>query len=315
MNYASHAAESRTPVPAYPATFTKFPSCIVGPRAVVGLLSGRVDWEIELVVVIGTEAHGVDELKAMDFVALGDGQLVAVFAWTDCDRSHAGTTVTWQTPRSRPGLGRSSIRGGVRTLFRLRVGPARAVHLSSRNRRRQPLADAAMAMVTAPLTCRVAVAVDRPRPAQQTGEDARGAADAGDYVAGAVPRAPGRFWSAETERSPHPTWMWTWARPPNGGRDRDSLGGWRHSSGVSQVGAFSPPPTPGLNQAVKPKKGPEVVPLPGWSLPHRAQHRYRFPSSVLLVRQTWCRFVRHISVWRFMVASVSRLWWLRCGGC
>jgi 2-keto-4-pentenoate hydratase/2-oxohepta-3-ene-1,7-dioic acid hydratase in catechol pathway len=36
LNYAAHAAESGQPVPEHPTTFTKFPTCITGPHAVVG---------------------------------------------------------------------------------------------------------------------------------------------------------------------------------------------------------------------------------------------------------------------------------------
>jgi len=96
MNYASHAAESGTPIPAYPSTFTKFPSCIVGPRTVVELPSERVDWEIELVVVVGTQAHGVDEIEAMEYVA---GFTVGQ------DLSERG--VQWRKPYPQFSLGKS----------------------------------------------------------------------------------------------------------------------------------------------------------------------------------------------------------------
>lgn len=62
LNYRGHAAESGMPLPDRPATFTKFPTCITGPFATVSLPSPVVDWEVELVVIIGTRAHrvGVD---------------------------------------------------------------------------------------------------------------------------------------------------------------------------------------------------------------------------------------------------------------
>src|SRR5882724_7732538 len=53
LNYREHAAEAGLPLPERPATFTKFPSCITGPYAEVTLPSAKVDWEVELVVVIG----------------------------------------------------------------------------------------------------------------------------------------------------------------------------------------------------------------------------------------------------------------------
>jgi len=69
LNYAEHAAEAGYPPDSMPVTFTKFPSSIVGPDAVVELPEGHVDWEVELVVVIGKEAHRVDRDAAWDHVA------------------------------------------------------------------------------------------------------------------------------------------------------------------------------------------------------------------------------------------------------
>ncbi|WP_394554909.1 fumarylacetoacetate hydrolase family protein [Agromyces sp. MMS24-JH15] len=69
LNYAEHAAEAGYPPDATPVTFTKFPSCIVGPDTVVPLPEGHVDWEVELVVVIGAEAHRVPRERAWDHVA------------------------------------------------------------------------------------------------------------------------------------------------------------------------------------------------------------------------------------------------------
>lgn len=64
LNYAGHAAEAGIEVPTFPPTFTKFPTCLTGPDATVELPSEFVDWEVELVVVIGRHAYEV---------ALGDG--------------------------------------------------------------------------------------------------------------------------------------------------------------------------------------------------------------------------------------------------
>jgi 2-keto-4-pentenoate hydratase/2-oxohepta-3-ene-1,7-dioic acid hydratase in catechol pathway len=69
LNYAEHAAEAGYPPDSMPVTFTKFPTSIVGPDAVVELPEGNVDWEVELVVVIGSEAHRVDRERAWDHVA------------------------------------------------------------------------------------------------------------------------------------------------------------------------------------------------------------------------------------------------------
>lgn len=69
LNYRAHAAESGMPLPGKPATFTKFPTCIVGPHADIELPSGATDWEVELVVVIGERAQRVTEQNAWKHVA------------------------------------------------------------------------------------------------------------------------------------------------------------------------------------------------------------------------------------------------------
>lgn len=69
LNYRSHAGESGMAVPPAPLTFTKFPSCLVGPTADVVLSGGAVDWEVELVVVIGKGGKNIAESAAWDHVA------------------------------------------------------------------------------------------------------------------------------------------------------------------------------------------------------------------------------------------------------
>lgn len=69
MNYREHAREAGMPIPKAPVVFTKFPSCIVGPRADVELSSDYVDWEIELVVVIGRRGRRISASAAFDHVA------------------------------------------------------------------------------------------------------------------------------------------------------------------------------------------------------------------------------------------------------
>jgi 2-keto-4-pentenoate hydratase/2-oxohepta-3-ene-1,7-dioic acid hydratase in catechol pathway len=53
LNYQDHANEGSMDLPEKPLVFTKFPSCLVGPTAEVELRSDGVDYEGELVVVIG----------------------------------------------------------------------------------------------------------------------------------------------------------------------------------------------------------------------------------------------------------------------
>lgn len=69
LNYRSHAEESGMDVPSVPATFTKFPACITGPFADVEVVAETVDWEVELVAVIGTTAERVDAADAWSHVA------------------------------------------------------------------------------------------------------------------------------------------------------------------------------------------------------------------------------------------------------
>jgi 2,4-diketo-3-deoxy-L-fuconate hydrolase len=69
MNYRDHAAETGLALPASPATFTKFPTCLTAPFADVVLPSEAVDWEVELVVVIGVRARHVGLSEAWDHVA------------------------------------------------------------------------------------------------------------------------------------------------------------------------------------------------------------------------------------------------------
>jgi 2-keto-4-pentenoate hydratase/2-oxohepta-3-ene-1,7-dioic acid hydratase in catechol pathway len=69
LNYRDHATETGTQLPTRPATFTKFPTCIVGGFHEVELPEGSVDYEVELVVVIGKRSHGVLEEEAWSHVA------------------------------------------------------------------------------------------------------------------------------------------------------------------------------------------------------------------------------------------------------
>jgi 2,4-diketo-3-deoxy-L-fuconate hydrolase len=69
LNYREHAAEAGLDVPEHPVVFAKFQSSLAGPDAVVELPSDNVDWEVELVVVIGREAHRVPVEKGWDHVA------------------------------------------------------------------------------------------------------------------------------------------------------------------------------------------------------------------------------------------------------
>jgi 2,4-didehydro-3-deoxy-L-rhamnonate hydrolase len=69
LNYAGHAAESNMVLPTVPAVFTKFPACLVGPYDPVELSGAAVDWEVELVAVIGRTADRVAETDGWAHVA------------------------------------------------------------------------------------------------------------------------------------------------------------------------------------------------------------------------------------------------------
>ena len=69
LNYRAHAVEAGLPIPDRPPTFTKFPTCITGPFDDVVLPSTFVDWEVELVVVIGERAFHVGESDGWKHVA------------------------------------------------------------------------------------------------------------------------------------------------------------------------------------------------------------------------------------------------------
>ena len=69
LNYRKHAEETGAQLPPAPSVFTKFPSCLAGPSADVVLPSAFVDWEVELVVVVGRGGRGISEADALDHVA------------------------------------------------------------------------------------------------------------------------------------------------------------------------------------------------------------------------------------------------------
>lgn len=57
LNYRDHAAESKLPHPEELIVFTKFPSSLAGAESTVRLSSDSVDWEAELVAVVGRSLH------------------------------------------------------------------------------------------------------------------------------------------------------------------------------------------------------------------------------------------------------------------
>jgi 2-keto-4-pentenoate hydratase/2-oxohepta-3-ene-1,7-dioic acid hydratase in catechol pathway len=71
LNYRDHAVESKMAIPREPVLFSKFPSALVGhgEPIVAPAVSTKVDYEAELVVVIGKAGRRIPEARALDHVA------------------------------------------------------------------------------------------------------------------------------------------------------------------------------------------------------------------------------------------------------
>ena len=69
LNYRSHAEESGMAVPEVPATFTKFPASLSGPFDEIEIVGDTVDWEVELVAVVGRRADRVAEADGWAHIA------------------------------------------------------------------------------------------------------------------------------------------------------------------------------------------------------------------------------------------------------
>jgi 2-keto-4-pentenoate hydratase/2-oxohepta-3-ene-1,7-dioic acid hydratase in catechol pathway len=71
LNYRDHAEETGMPIPEVPIVFAKATSCVSGPYDPILQPQGwqRMDYEVELAVVIGTRAKNVPAETALDHVA------------------------------------------------------------------------------------------------------------------------------------------------------------------------------------------------------------------------------------------------------
>jgi len=71
LNYSDHARETGAPIPPEPIVFMKATTCISGPYddVVQPRNSTRLDWEVELAIVIGTKAQYVKKDDALQHVA------------------------------------------------------------------------------------------------------------------------------------------------------------------------------------------------------------------------------------------------------
>ena len=71
LNYSDHAAEAGMPIPKEPIIFNKAPSCVCGPddNTMIPKGSTKLDYEVELGIVIGSRARYLAKNKAMEAVA------------------------------------------------------------------------------------------------------------------------------------------------------------------------------------------------------------------------------------------------------
>jgi 2,4-didehydro-3-deoxy-L-rhamnonate hydrolase len=100
-NYHDHLAEAGATAPDAPLVFTKFPSCLAGPFDPIPIPTATVDWEVELVVVIGVRAEHVSSPDAWSHVAgLTVGQDIS-----DRALQLAGDYPQFSMGKSYPGFG------------------------------------------------------------------------------------------------------------------------------------------------------------------------------------------------------------------
>ncbi|MBE7190276.1 fumarylacetoacetate hydrolase family protein [Jatrophihabitans endophyticus] len=101
LNYPAHAAEGHYDVPDFPGTFTKFATSLTGPHSTLELSGDTVDWEVELVVVIGATAKNVSAERAWEHVA---GVTVGQ-DFSDRTVQKAGPAPQFSLGKSFPGYG------------------------------------------------------------------------------------------------------------------------------------------------------------------------------------------------------------------
>ena len=70
LNFSDHAKESGQPVPSEPIVFMKATSCISGPNDNIEIVpnSKKLDWEVELGIIIGKEAKHIEQNQSQDHI-------------------------------------------------------------------------------------------------------------------------------------------------------------------------------------------------------------------------------------------------------
>ena len=71
LNYRDHAEEGGRAIPDYPTIFSKYANTVIGPgdSILIPRVSSKIDFEVELAVVMGKKARYVEEENAFDYVA------------------------------------------------------------------------------------------------------------------------------------------------------------------------------------------------------------------------------------------------------
>ncbi len=101
LNYREHTVEAGYDTGGLPQVFTKFSSCLTGPSSHVTAVSSRIDWEVELVAVLGRTGRDIGEDEAWSFVAgLMIGQDISAR-----DVQLAGSAPQWSLGKSFAGFG------------------------------------------------------------------------------------------------------------------------------------------------------------------------------------------------------------------
>ena len=99
LNYRQHAVEMGSPLPPLPLVFAKFQSSLNTPTGNIEILSDTVDYESELVIIVGKGGRHIDEAAAWDHVAgLCAGQDVS-----DRGLQYMGTPPQFSLGKSRVG--------------------------------------------------------------------------------------------------------------------------------------------------------------------------------------------------------------------
>ncbi|UNB54549.1 fumarylacetoacetate hydrolase family protein [Mycolicibacterium sp. YH-1] len=101
LNYADHAQETGSQPPEFPVVFTKFASSLSGPVTTVELPSPYVDYEAELVAVVGKTARRVSVTDAWDYVA---GLTVGQDLSERVVQTRGGASAQWSLGKSLPGF-------------------------------------------------------------------------------------------------------------------------------------------------------------------------------------------------------------------